>query len=207
MRRRLLPSFVGLVLLGTLALPASEASAKPASLATGSVSCTLIAHLHFAPPLTTTGGGNTVKVRAVVAGCSANSTGNVLKVRARTIVSGVPFEANPGFCGEAPTVTGTYFSILWKGTHDGHPVFFTKSLVIPTATAVFTDGSGNTALSFTAAQGSTLTNGSFFPVPPAPQAAPVISELSTNRPASVISGFCHGKGLKSLSLRGTISIG
>lgn len=207
MRRRLLPSLVGLVVLGTLALPASDASAvKMPDTATGSVNCTLVVHLHFAPPLTATGGGRTIRARATVQACSAHSSGVVLKPRARTLLTGVPFEANPGFCGEAASIVGTYFSIVWKGTANGHPTIFTSSLITPTATAVYTDGSGDTALSFTAAAGDTLTNGSFFPVRPAPPAAPVLSELSTRRPASTIAGFCQGKGLKSLSLYGTIAI-
>ncbi len=201
-------AFAGVGLVG-LGGPASATPPKYSGDAPGGVTCTLTAKVSFSPSLTTTGGGaNSSKVTGKLNQCTTNTP-------AVTITSGTikgSFFNTPFDCSTL-TSTGVQADLTasWKGAVNGTvggttyagKASFSKSTIEFSNEAAVTSGSGDEGLSVPLVDSSVF--GSFGA---GGDGGAITGNVYSSDTASKLTALCSTTGgLKSWSLKGTVTIG
>jgi hypothetical protein len=183
--------------------------------APGSVTCSITAKVSFSPPLTNSGGGTATTVKGGLSNCTATTPG-------LSITSGKLSGSSPGpgtGCAElaAGNIPGT-IAVGWKGQYNAPDYFYAGKASFANSTVGTTGGQEvtNGAVGFVVpgTGNAASTSGSFAAA--GPDGASAI--LSSDQTASQLSTRCSptprtnmppkpAKGIKSLTLTGSITVG
>jgi hypothetical protein len=185
--------------------------------APGQTTCSITAKVSFSPPLTNSGGGTATTVKGHLSNCTATTPG-------LSITSGKLNASSPGpGTGCAELAAGDIPSAIvlgWKGLYNppdssyAGKASFADSTVGTSGGQEVTDGAGDVGFEVPGTGNAATTSGSF--AAPAPNGASAI--LSSDQTASQLSARCSptprknlppipAKGIKSLTLTGSITVG
>jgi hypothetical protein len=185
--------------------------------APGQVTCSLTAKVSFSPPLTDAGGGTATTVKGGLTNCTATMPG--LSITSGRLTGAFP---GPGTgcaalgAGDTPAT----IAIGWKGQYNppdnsvAGKASLTDSTVTVTGEQEVTDGMGDVGFVVPGTGNAASTSGSFAAV--GPNGASVT--VSSGQTASQLSTLCSptprtnkppkpAKGIKSLTLTGSVTIG
>jgi hypothetical protein len=170
-----------LVAILATSAPASAKAPKFSGAAPGSITCNLSAKVSFSPPLTHTGGGTSPSTVKAGLGPCFNGFHNPIFVKSAKVTGS--FATSPLSC-VTMSLTGAAanLNIKWKGTVTG--------------TVAGTTYAGKANFTATTMSGATDT-GSFAGG----------SALTVNVPSSLAASCAATKGVKKLTLTGTITLG
>jgi hypothetical protein len=185
--------------------------------APGQVTCAIAAKISFSPPLTDAGGGTAMTVKGGLTNCTPTTPG--LSIASGKLTSAFPGPGTGCAALGAGDVPAT-IAIDWKGQYNppddsfAGKASFADSTVTVTGAQEVTDGMGDVGFVAPGAGNDADTSGSFAAA--GPNGAAVI--VSSGQTASQLSTLCSptprankppkpAKGIKSLTLTGSVTIG
>lgn len=185
--------------------------------APGEVTCSITAKVSFSPPLTSSGGGTTTTVKGRLSNCTATTPG--LSVASGKL-SGSPPGPGTG-CAElaAGNIPGT-IAVGWKGQYNAPDdsyagkASFADSMVSSTGEQEVSNGAGDVGFVVPGTGNAASTSGSFAAAGPNGASATLFSDQTASQLSTLCSPTARtnkppkpAKGIKSLTLTGSITVG